>query len=76
MIMEQKQFLGRDIFDATTNTWRFKDGSGVVPGEMRLAMKMELDGGPFEVIRALGVRWSWGERLKRLNAGGTTTQHQ
>ena len=58
-----KQFLGRPVYDFNTRTYRFADGSGVVPEELRLEMEMEVDSGRGSWFRAWDKRWAWGERL-------------
>jgi hypothetical protein len=58
---KEDKFLGRPIFDNDTRTWRFTDGSGVVPDELRIEMEMELNTGEGSWIRAWSKRWNWGK---------------
>lgn len=33
-------FLNRKVFDYNTQTWKFSDGSGVIPDEMRIDLQL------------------------------------
>ena len=46
------KFLGRPIFDENTRTWRFPDGSGVVPDELGIEMEMELEQNPITLAHS------------------------
>ena len=64
--MKDKTFLNRKIYDSNTRTWRFEDGSGVVPDEMRIDMECKSEmktpaGG--NGIFILGCLWGWKQRL-------------
>ncbi len=61
-----KEFLNRPIYDPNTMTYRFKDGSGVVPEEMHQDMllaqqKRTRAGG--NGVYVLDTLWKWKDRL-------------
>jgi hypothetical protein len=62
-------FLNRPIFDEKTLTWKFSDGSGVIPEEMRqdllLAQEKKSNAGTNGVY-VLATLWAWKERLKKI----------
>lgn len=66
----RKKFLNRPVYDELTMTYRFEDGSGVVPFEMKLDMElaseMRTTAGT-NGIHVLATLWGWKERLAKLS---------
>lgn len=67
--MKDKTFLNRQIYDSNTNTWRFPDGSGVVPDEMRIDLECASEQrniAGHNGLHVLSTLFKWKDRLKSL----------
>lgn len=63
-------FLGREIFDEKTRTYRFRDGTGIIPEEMEIDVMMACDkrnAMGFNGIYVLGTLFAWKDRIAKIS---------